>query len=85
LVDNLAGQGRIDEAESLYDALCDRANTLGLLPEQIDPDTGRFLGNLPQAFSHVGVIASGVNLQRAREDASTRRRDTTTRHDDARR
>lgn len=65
-VDNLAGQGRIDEAEALYDSLCDRANPLGLLPEQIDPDTGRFLGNLPQAFSHVGVIASGVNLRRRR-------------------
>ena len=67
LVDNLAGQGRLDEAEALYDSLCDRANPLGLLPEQIDPETGRFLGNLPQAFSHVGVIASGVNLQRRRE------------------
>jgi alpha,alpha-trehalase len=67
LVDNFADQGRLDEAEALYDALCARANPLGLLPEQIDPDTGRFLGNLPQAFSHVGVIASGVNLQRRRE------------------
>ena len=37
---------------------------LGLLPEQIDPSDGAFLGNYPQAFSHIGVIASGVTLGR---------------------
>lgn len=65
LVDNLARQGRLDEAATLYDSLCGRANHLGLLPEQIDPGSGAFLGNFPQAFSHVGVISSGVNLARA--------------------
>lgn len=64
LVDNLAKQGRLDEAVGLYESLCSRANPLGLLPEQIDPSSGAFLGNFPQAFSHVGVIASGVNLER---------------------
>ncbi|GGI09181.1 glycoside hydrolase family 15 protein [Egicoccus halophilus] len=68
LVDNLAGQGRLDEAEALYDSLCARANPLGLLPEQIDPATGAFLGNFPQAFSHVGVIASSVELARRRQE-----------------
>lgn len=62
LVDNLAGQGRLDEAASLYDTLCARASPLGLLPEQIDPASGAFLGNFPQAFSHVGLISSGINL-----------------------
>ncbi|MGY1827409.1 glycoside hydrolase family 15 protein [Blastococcus sp. SYSU DS0541] len=65
LVDNLAGQGRLEEAHDLYDSLCGRANELGLLAEEIDPSTGAFLGNFPQAFSHVGVIASGWNLARA--------------------
>lgn len=64
LVDNLVLQGRMDEAMDLYDSLCNRANPLGLLPEQIDPPSGDFLGNYPQAFSHVGVIASGVTLAR---------------------
>ncbi|HEX2027104.1 MAG TPA: glycoside hydrolase family 15 protein [Nitriliruptorales bacterium] len=64
LVDNLAHQGRLDEAADLYRSLCDRANPLGLLPEQIDPTTGAFLGNFPQALSHVGVISSGMNLGR---------------------
>jgi alpha,alpha-trehalase len=63
-VDNLAHQGRLEEARELYGSLCDRANPLGLLSEQIDPPSGRFLGNFPQAFSHVGVIASGINIAR---------------------
>jgi GH15 family glucan-1,4-alpha-glucosidase len=64
LVDNIARQGRLQEAMDLYDSLCARAGPLGLLPEQIDPSSGEFLGNYPQAFSHIGVIASGVNLAR---------------------
>jgi len=64
LVDNLAKQGRLDDALELYDSLCARAGTLGLLPEEIDPSTGAFLGNYPQAFSHIGVISSGVSLAR---------------------
>ncbi len=72
LVDNLAKQGRIDEAHELFDSLCARANPLGLLPEQIDPTTGAFLGNYPQAFSHIGVISSGVNLARLERDREAR-------------
>ena len=65
MVDNLAGQGRLDEAGELYAALCAKASPLGLLSEQIDPSTGELIGNFPQAFSHIGVIASGVALARA--------------------
>ena len=64
LVDNLADVGRLDEAMELYTSLCARANHLGLFSEQIDAETGIFLGNFPQAFSHIGVIASGFNLAR---------------------
>ncbi|WP_024326271.1 glycoside hydrolase family 15 protein [Thioalkalivibrio sp. AKL19] len=67
LVDNLLGQGRLDEAQALYDSLCARTNHLGLLPEQIDPASGTFLGNFPQAFSHVGLISTGIKLARALE------------------
>ena len=69
LVDNLVMQNRLEEATALYDSLCARANPLGLLPEQIDPGSGAFLGNYPQAFSHIGVISSGVNLARASRGA----------------
>ncbi|SFD71679.1 glycoside hydrolase family 15 protein [Streptomyces aidingensis] len=67
LADNLTGQGRIEQAEELYASLCARASPLGLMSEQINPSTGEFMGNFPQAFSHIGIIASGVNLARARE------------------
>jgi GH15 family glucan-1,4-alpha-glucosidase len=65
LVENLARQGAVDEAAELYASLCGRASTLGLLPEQIDPTTGAFYGNFPQAFSHIGVISGGVTRARA--------------------
>jgi GH15 family glucan-1,4-alpha-glucosidase len=69
LVDNLAQQGQLDEAGELYASLCARASPLGLLSEQIDPSSGELTGNFPQAFSHIGVIASGVTLARATRDA----------------
>jgi GH15 family glucan-1,4-alpha-glucosidase len=69
-VDNMIGQGRVDEAEELYSSLCARASPLGLLSEQINPSTGEFMGNFPQAFSHIGIIASGVNLARAKAGVS---------------
>ncbi|HWK80515.1 MAG TPA: glycoside hydrolase family 15 protein, partial [Thermomicrobiales bacterium] len=52
-----------------YDRLCARVNDLGLLPEEIDPASGAFLGNFPQAFSHIGLISTGVNLERALREA----------------
>lgn len=69
LVDNLVAQGRTEQAHDLYASLCARASPLGLLSEQIDPSTGTFMGNFPQAFSHIGLIGSGVNLARAEADA----------------
>jgi GH15 family glucan-1,4-alpha-glucosidase len=65
LADNLLGQGHVDEAGELFEELCDLANPLGLLSEEIDPGDRSFLGNFPQAFSHVGLISSGVALGRA--------------------
>src|SRR5262245_13240521 len=62
LVDNFTAQGRIDEAISLYDSLCGRASSLGLFSEQIEPASGAFLGNFPQALSHLGAISAGFNL-----------------------
>ncbi|HEX6460882.1 MAG TPA: glycoside hydrolase family 15 protein [Thermoleophilaceae bacterium] len=64
LVENLVRQGQLEKACELYASLCARASTVGLLPEQIDPTTGGFYGNFPQAFSHIGVIAAGIRLAR---------------------
>ena len=65
MIDNLTLQGRLQEALDRFDRMCARTNALGLLPEEIDPGTGRFLGNFPQAFSHIGLISSGVSLGQA--------------------
>ena len=50
-------------------ALC---NDVGLLAEEYEPQTGRMLGNFPQAFSHVGLINTALNLSRAESPAHER-------------
>jgi GH15 family glucan-1,4-alpha-glucosidase len=62
LVDALALSGRLTEAERIFESLLRRANHVGLYAEQIDPRTGQFLGNFPQAFSHLGLLNSALYL-----------------------
>ena len=64
LADNLALQGRHDEAKALFERLLAVRNDLGLLSEQYDPDARRLVGNFPQAFTHVGLINTASNLTR---------------------
>jgi hypothetical protein len=45
---------------------------VGLLAEEFDPLTGRMLGNFPQAYSHVGLINSALNLSRQTGPAEER-------------
>jgi GH15 family glucan-1,4-alpha-glucosidase len=65
LVDALSLVGRLDEAHEAFDSLVRRANHVGLFSEQIDPRTGEFLGNFPQAFSHLGLLNSALYLAHA--------------------
>lgn len=65
LVDNLSMQGRLDEARSLFERLLSYAGRLGLFSEEIDSHNNVALGNYPQAFTHISLINSAVNLQRA--------------------
>jgi GH15 family glucan-1,4-alpha-glucosidase len=64
LADNLALQGRLDEAEALFERLLDLRSDLGLLAEEWDPETRRQLGNFPQAFTHVALVNTAFNLDR---------------------
>ncbi len=62
LADALCMQGRWDEAHELFQRLLGLRNDVGLLAEEYDPSARRLLGNFPQAFSHVGLVNTAMNL-----------------------
>ncbi|RKQ87064.1 GH15 family glucan-1,4-alpha-glucosidase [Solirubrobacter pauli] len=66
LAECLAGQGRLDEAQAVYDGACATATDLGLLAEQVDPASGRLLGNFPLALTHLSHIHAALALEAAR-------------------
>jgi GH15 family glucan-1,4-alpha-glucosidase len=68
MVDNLALQGRLDEAHAMYERLIGLANDVGLLSEEYDPSEKRFTGNFPQAFSHLALVHTGLNLMRHEQE-----------------
>jgi GH15 family glucan-1,4-alpha-glucosidase len=72
LVDNYILQARYAEARNLFDRLLSHCNDVGLLAEEVDPVTGRMLGNFPQAYSHVGLINCALNLSRQKGPAEER-------------
>ena len=70
-VELLALQGRLDEAEDLFERTAARANDVGLMAEEYDPDTGAALGNVPQAFTHAGLISAALTLKAAGDRRAT--------------
>ena len=71
-VEALAMMGEVDNAVSLFNRLLGHANPLGLFSEDIDPHTGRLLGNFPQAYTHVGLIHAGDHDRRDPRGAQRR-------------
>jgi GH15 family glucan-1,4-alpha-glucosidase len=65
LIDNLAMQGRLAEARALFERLLAYAGPTGLFSEEIDAPSGMALGTYPQAFTHLALVNSAVNLHRA--------------------
>ncbi|CAM3905392.1 glycoside hydrolase family 15 protein [Nocardiopsis rhodophaea] len=54
--------GREKEARDLFERLLSLRNDVGLLAEEFDPKQGRQVGNFPQAFSHVPLVTTALNL-----------------------
>jgi alpha,alpha-trehalase len=65
LVDCLTLLGRTDEAKVWLERIIHDATPLGLYAEEFDPYTKLHLGNFPQAFTHLGLINSVLNLYQA--------------------
>jgi GH15 family glucan-1,4-alpha-glucosidase len=72
LADAYAMCGRLDEAQALFERLLALSNDLGLLAEEYDPVTKRLVGNFPQAFSHLSLVATACNLAHAKKPAEQR-------------
>ena len=70
--DNLILAGRRTEARHMFERILRIRNDVGLLAEEYDPLAKRQLGNFPQAFSHVGLINTALNLARSEGPAEER-------------
>src|SRR4051794_9192724 len=62
LVSALAMIGEVQQARDLMERLLRIASPLGLYAEEFDAETGRHLGNFPQAFSHLALIEAAAQI-----------------------
>jgi GH15 family glucan-1,4-alpha-glucosidase len=62
LVSALATIGELQQARDLMEKLLGVASPLGLYAEELDVGTGRFLGNFPQAFSHLALMDAAARI-----------------------
>lgn len=74
LADALALIGRNQDAVELFERLLNLRNDVGLFSEEYDPAQMRFLGNFPQAFSHVALINTARNLSEETGPSAVRSR-----------
>jgi GH15 family glucan-1,4-alpha-glucosidase len=69
MADALWGAGRKTEARELFSSVIHKANHVGLLSEDMDPETGELWGNFPQTYSHVGLINTAMRISQSWDDA----------------
>ena len=63
-IDALARIGRVEQAREIFETLLSRRNHVGLLSEDLKPDTGELWGNFPQTYSMVGIINGAMRLSK---------------------
>jgi len=73
LVSAMSEIGELDRARDLCERLLGHASPLGLYAEELDPRTGRHLGNFPQAFTHLALINAVVHVIRADQEREEER------------
>lgn len=61
-IDALVHAGEVEKASGLFEKMVARANHVALFSEEMHPKTGEFLGNYPQAYTHIGLINSALLL-----------------------
>ena len=71
LVSALVEIGEVARARGLCEKLLSYASPLGLYAEELDPRTGRHLGNFPQAFTHLALINAVMHVIRAEQGLET--------------
>jgi alpha,alpha-trehalase len=72
LVSALVEIGELERAHQLGEKLLSFASPLGLYAEEIDPRSGRHLGNFPQAFTHLALINAVMHLIDAEKATAAR-------------
>jgi alpha,alpha-trehalase len=65
--------GDIETATATFERAIESMNDVGLLAEEVDPQSGEMLGNFPQAFSHIGLVNAAWTICEARESNATGR------------
>jgi GH15 family glucan-1,4-alpha-glucosidase len=73
LVSALVEIGELTRARRLCEKLLSHASSLGLYGEELDPESGRHLGNFPQAFTHLALINAVMHVIRAERGERPRR------------
>ena len=63
MAEALARTGQTERARQIMKGITALANDVGLFSEQIDPETGAFLGNMPQGLSHLALINAAFALE----------------------
>lgn len=77
LVEALVLAGKTEDASALFERLLTICNDVGLYAEEYDPEAPRLLGNFPQAFTHLALVAAAHTLEPEAFAMRYRRRDRT--------
>jgi GH15 family glucan-1,4-alpha-glucosidase len=71
LAQALALAGEVERARATFERAIAYVNDVGLLAEEVEPETGELLGNFPQAFSHIGLVNAAWAISKAEERRGT--------------